>query len=148
MRSTLPQPWWNCAASWCGATRTHPPCCATSPSPYKVGGIQEQRGQLDDALTAYTEALHLVRRIHTSYDDTPQSLRDHSLSLDNVTRIQQNGINSMMQTVPRLGKVDGRADQQSVELISRGAVDPFTEQVGMTVVPGVLSDHVQQDPAQ
>ncbi|MGH3719321.1 MAG: hypothetical protein ACRDRI_10895, partial [Pseudonocardiaceae bacterium] len=35
----------------------------------KVAGIQQQRGQLDDALTAYTESLHLSRRIHTTYGD-------------------------------------------------------------------------------
>jgi tetratricopeptide (TPR) repeat protein len=54
-----------------------------------VGATQEQRGQLDDALTAYTESLHLARRILTSYGDTPQALRDLSISLDNVAGIQQ-----------------------------------------------------------
>ncbi|MGH3974444.1 MAG: hypothetical protein ACRDS9_14110, partial [Pseudonocardiaceae bacterium] len=48
-----------------------------------------QRGQLDDALTAYTESLTLSRRILTDYGDTPQSLRDLSISLDNVAGIQQ-----------------------------------------------------------
>ncbi|MGH9216081.1 MAG: hypothetical protein ACRDZS_07485, partial [Acidimicrobiales bacterium] len=46
----------------------------------KVAGIQQQRGQLDDALTAYTESLTLSRRILTDYGDTPQSLRDLSIS--------------------------------------------------------------------
>ena len=55
----------------------------------KVAGIQQQRGQLDDALTAYTESLTLSRRIHTTYGDTPQSLRDLSVSLNNVAGIQQ-----------------------------------------------------------
>jgi hypothetical protein len=55
----------------------------------KVAGIQQERGQLDDALTAYTESLTLSRRIRTDYGDTPQSLRDLSISLDNVAGIQQ-----------------------------------------------------------
>ena len=55
----------------------------------KVAGIQEQRGQLDDALTAYTESLDLRRRIRTDYGDTPQSLRDLSISLNNVAGIQK-----------------------------------------------------------
>ena len=54
-----------------------------------VAGIQEQRGQLDDALTAYTESLDLRRRIRTDYGDTPQSLRDLTVSLDNVAGIQK-----------------------------------------------------------
>ncbi len=54
-----------------------------------VAGIQQQRGQLDDALTAYTESLNLRRRILTSYGDTPQALRDLSVSLNNVASIQQ-----------------------------------------------------------
>ncbi|MGH3998964.1 MAG: hypothetical protein ACRDTJ_16090 [Pseudonocardiaceae bacterium] len=55
----------------------------------KVAGIQQERGQLDDALTAYTESLTLSRRILTDYGDTPQSLRDLSVSLNNVAGIQQ-----------------------------------------------------------
>ncbi|MGH3897934.1 MAG: hypothetical protein ACRDTA_06690 [Pseudonocardiaceae bacterium] len=55
----------------------------------EVAGIQQERGQLDDALTAYTESLTLRRRILTTYGDTPQSLRDLSISLDNVAGIQQ-----------------------------------------------------------
>ncbi|MGH3869872.1 MAG: hypothetical protein ACRDQ4_27985, partial [Pseudonocardiaceae bacterium] len=50
---------------------------------------QQQRGQLDDALTTYTESLHLAQRIHTTYGDTPQSLRDLSISLNKVAGIQQ-----------------------------------------------------------
>jgi tetratricopeptide (TPR) repeat protein len=55
----------------------------------KVAGIQQERGQLDDALTAYTESLTLRRRILTTYGDTPQSLRDLSVSLNKVAGIQQ-----------------------------------------------------------
>jgi mannose-6-phosphate isomerase-like protein (cupin superfamily) len=33
-------------------------------------------------------------------------------------------------------------------LVSGGAVDSFPERVGVPVVPGVLGDHVDQDPAQ
>ncbi len=54
-----------------------------------VAGIQQERGQLDDALTAYTESLTLSRRIHTTYGDTPQALRDLSISLNKVAGIQQ-----------------------------------------------------------
>jgi tetratricopeptide (TPR) repeat protein len=55
----------------------------------KVAGIQQERGQLDDALTAYTESLTLSRRILTTYGETPQSLRDLSISLNKVAGIQQ-----------------------------------------------------------
>jgi tetratricopeptide (TPR) repeat protein len=55
----------------------------------KVADIQRERGQLEDALTAYTESLTLARRIQTTYGDTPQSLRDLSISLDNVANIQR-----------------------------------------------------------
>ncbi|MGH3800906.1 MAG: hypothetical protein ACRDTD_12350 [Pseudonocardiaceae bacterium] len=55
----------------------------------KVAGIQQERGQLDDALTAYTESLTLRRRILTDYGETPQSLRDLSISLNKVAGIQQ-----------------------------------------------------------
>ncbi|MGB8198232.1 MAG: hypothetical protein WCF33_00810, partial [Pseudonocardiaceae bacterium] len=41
------------------------------------------------ALAAYTESLHLARRIHTDYGDTPQSLGDLSIYLNNIGRIQQ-----------------------------------------------------------
>ena len=54
-----------------------------------VAGIQQQRGQLDEALAAYTESLTLRRRIRTTYGDTPESLRDLSISLDKVAGIQQ-----------------------------------------------------------
>ncbi len=54
-----------------------------------VADIQQERGQLDDALAAYTESLDLSRRIHTTYGDTPQSLRDLSIYLNNIGRIQQ-----------------------------------------------------------
>jgi len=55
----------------------------------KVAGIQQRRGQLDEALNAYTESLTLRRRIRTTYGDTPESLRDLSISLDKVAGIQQ-----------------------------------------------------------
>jgi tetratricopeptide (TPR) repeat protein len=54
-----------------------------------VGGIQKERGQLEDALNAYTESLDLRQRILTNYGETPQSLRDLSVSLDNVGGIQK-----------------------------------------------------------
>ena len=33
-------------------------------------------------------------------------------------------------------------------LVPGGTVDPFAEQVGVAVVPGVLGDQVHHDPAQ
>ncbi|MGH3771724.1 MAG: hypothetical protein ACRDRW_10060 [Pseudonocardiaceae bacterium] len=55
----------------------------------KVAGIQQERGQLDDALAAYTESLHLSRRILTTYGETPQSLRDLSISQNKIAGIQK-----------------------------------------------------------
>lgn len=55
----------------------------------KVADIQRDRGQLDDALTAYTESLHLAQRILSTYGETPQALRDLSISEENVARTRQ-----------------------------------------------------------
>jgi tetratricopeptide (TPR) repeat protein len=55
----------------------------------KVADIEEQRGQLDDALTNYTESLNLARQLLAHYGDTPQTLRDLSVSLNNVANIHR-----------------------------------------------------------
>jgi tetratricopeptide (TPR) repeat protein len=54
-----------------------------------VASVQRERGQLEEALTAYTESLNLARRILTNYGRTPESLRDVSVSLSNVASIQR-----------------------------------------------------------
>ncbi|MGI9002283.1 MAG: tetratricopeptide repeat protein [Pseudonocardia sp.] len=54
-----------------------------------VAGVQQARGNLDAALTGYTESLDLARRIHTTYGDTPEALRDLSVSHQYVARVQE-----------------------------------------------------------
>ena len=53
-----------------------------------VAGIQARRGDLDPALTGYTESLDLARRLRDTYGDTPETLRDLSVSLNKVAGIQ------------------------------------------------------------
>ncbi|MGH4022437.1 MAG: tetratricopeptide repeat protein [Pseudonocardiaceae bacterium] len=54
-----------------------------------VGDIHQARGQLDDALHCFTEALDLSRRIRDHYGDTPDALRDLAVALRRVGGIHQ-----------------------------------------------------------
>jgi tetratricopeptide (TPR) repeat protein len=54
-----------------------------------VGGVQQDRGDLAAALTAFTESLDLRRRLAEQYGSTPQALRDLSVSLDKIGKVQQ-----------------------------------------------------------
>ena len=50
----------------------------------RVGDVARQRGNLDEAETAYRESLEIARQIRQATGDTPEALRDVSVSLDNV----------------------------------------------------------------
>jgi tetratricopeptide (TPR) repeat protein len=54
-----------------------------------VGDIHRDRGQLDDALTNYTESLTLARRVLDTYGETPQALRDLALTLARIGRVHE-----------------------------------------------------------
>ncbi|MFA7242888.1 MAG: tetratricopeptide repeat protein, partial [Sulfuricellaceae bacterium] len=55
----------------------------------KQGEVAKARGKLDDALNAYRESLEIRRTLRASTGDAPQTLRDLSVSLDNVGSVEQ-----------------------------------------------------------
>ena len=53
-----------------------------------MGGVEAGLGNLEAARAAYRESLELSRQLRESLGDTPQALRDLSVSLDNVGGVE------------------------------------------------------------
>ena len=54
-----------------------------------VGRTEQELGKWDEAREAYQESLDIARRILERIGETPEALRDISVSLDNVGRTEQ-----------------------------------------------------------
>ncbi|MEN9843831.1 MAG: hypothetical protein RLZZ612_1660 [Pseudomonadota bacterium] len=54
----------------------------------KTGDDALKQGQLEDALSAYRDAVDLARRVRKQVGDTPQALRDLAVSLDKIGNVE------------------------------------------------------------
>ena len=54
-----------------------------------MGRVERDLGNLEGARGAYRESLELCRQLREAVGDTPQALRDLSISLDNVSRVER-----------------------------------------------------------
>ena len=58
----------------------------------KLGDVEQQSGRLEAARAAYEESLDLCRRLHAALGESPQVLRDLSVSLNKLGDVgQQSG---------------------------------------------------------
>ena len=81
---------WSFAAGCARRSATPRRHCATCRSrSNNVGRTERDLGNLEAARTAYRESLELRRRLREALGDTPQALRDLSVSLNNVGRIER-----------------------------------------------------------
>ena len=89
-----------------------------------VGDVERDSGRLDAALQAFRESLEIRRRLREQLGDTPQALRDLSVSLDKVGDVERDS-----------GRLDAalQAYRESLEIRRR-----LREQLGDT--PQALRD--------